>query len=69
MKSLRNFDRFDFGWLVVSIGMAVGAGIVLVLVSVGVVGFAVFVVSILIAYPGIYLFQKLGSVHKNKYSS
>nr|WP_254923474.1 hypothetical protein [Francisella tularensis] len=46
-----------------------GAGIVLVLVSVGVVSFAVFVVSILIAYPGIYLFQKLGSVHKNKYSS
>ncbi|ORU85768.1 serine permease, partial [Francisella tularensis subsp. holarctica] len=44
MKSLRNFDRFDFGWLVVSIGMAVGTGIVLVSVSVGVVGFAVFVV-------------------------
>ncbi|MED7819208.1 MULTISPECIES: aromatic amino acid transport family protein [unclassified Francisella] len=39
--------------------MAVGAGIVLVPVSVGVVGFAVFMVSILIAYPGIYLFQKL----------
>nr|WP_272916262.1 hypothetical protein [Francisella tularensis] len=43
MKSLRNFDRFDFGWLVVSIGMAVGTGIVLVSVSVGVVGFAVFI--------------------------
>ncbi|ASG68980.1 serine permease [Francisella halioticida] len=39
--------------------MAVGAGIVLVPVSVGVVGFAVFAISILIAYPGIYLFQKL----------
>ncbi|MFV9931449.1 MAG: aromatic amino acid transport family protein [Francisella endosymbiont of Hyalomma asiaticum] len=59
MKSLHNFDSFDFGWLVISIGMAVGAGIVLVPVSVGVVGFAVFVVSILIAYPGMYLFQKL----------
>ncbi|QWU99461.1 aromatic amino acid transport family protein [Francisella salimarina] len=59
MRSLANFDKFDFGWLVVSIGMAVGAGIVLVPVSVGVVGFVVFVVSILIAYPGIYLFQKL----------
>ncbi|WP_395166664.1 aromatic amino acid transport family protein [Francisella salimarina] len=59
MRSLANFDKFDFGWLVVSIGMAVGAGIVLVPVSVGVVGFIVFVVSILIAYPGIYLFQKL----------
>lgn len=59
MKGLADFNRFDFGWLVVSIGMAVGAGIVLVPVSVGVVGFAVFVVSILIAYPGIYLFQKL----------
>ncbi|MDE5014984.1 serine permease, partial [Francisella tularensis subsp. holarctica] len=65
MKSLRNFDRFDFGCLVVSIGMDVGTGIVLVSVSVGVVGFAVFVVSLLIAYTGIYLFQKLGSVHKN----
>ncbi|WP_150465630.1 aromatic amino acid transport family protein [Francisella sp. SYW-2] len=59
MRNLANFDKFDFGWLVVSIGMAVGAGIVLVPVSVGVVGFVVFVVSILIAYPGIYLFQKL----------
>ena len=59
MKGLADFNRFDFGWLVVSIGMAVGAGIVLVPVSVGVVGFEVFVVSILIAYPGIYLFQKL----------
>lgn len=59
MKGLTDFNRFDFGWLVVSIGMAVGAGIVLVPVSVGVVGFVVFVVSILMAYPGIYLFQKL----------
>lgn len=59
MKKSLNFDKFDLGWLVVSIGMAVGAGIVLVPVSIGVVGFVIFVVSILIAYPGIYLFQKL----------
>ncbi|AIT09755.1 serine permease [Candidatus Francisella endociliophora] len=59
MKKNFNFDRFDLGWLVVSIGMAVGAGIVLVPVSIGVVGFIVFILSILIAYPGIYLFQKL----------
>ncbi|MDE4965788.1 serine permease, partial [Francisella tularensis] len=58
----------DFGWLVVIYGMSVCTGIVLVSVSVGVVGFAFFVVSILIAYPGIYLFQKLGSVHKNRFS-
>lgn len=59
MKEKLDFDKFDLGWLVVSIGMAVGAGIVLVPVSIGVVGFTVFILSILIAYPGIYLFQKL----------
>lgn len=59
MSQTYKFNKFDLSWLVVSIGMAVGAGIVLVPVSVGVVGFTVFMVSILIAYPGIYLFQKL----------
>ncbi|MFC4892284.1 amino acid permease [Pseudofrancisella aestuarii] len=53
------FNKFDFGWLIVSFGMAIGAGIVLTPVSIGVVGFTVFALSILIAYPGIYLFQKL----------
>lgn len=53
------FDKFDYSWLIISIGMAVGAGIVLVPVTTGIVGFAIFAISILVAYPGIYLFQRL----------
>ncbi|QIV95478.1 amino acid permease [Allofrancisella inopinata] len=59
MQNVSKINKFDLGWLVVSFGMAIGAGIVLVPVSIGVVGFVVFAISILIAYPGIYLFQKL----------
>jgi amino acid permease len=59
MQKNSKFDKFDFSWLIISMGMAVGAGIVLVPVTTGIVGFAIFAISILVAYPGIYLFQKL----------
>ena len=59
MQKNSKFNSFDFGWLVISVGMAVGAGIVLVPITTGAIGFAVFTISILVAYPGIYLFQKL----------
>jgi len=55
----KNFDSFDFGWLILSLGMAIGAGIVMVPVKAGAAGFWAFTTSILIAYPGMYLFQKL----------
>lgn len=53
------FNSFDWGWLVISFGMALGAGIVLVPVSVGVAGLIAFLWVALWAYPAIYLFQKL----------
>ena len=59
IKFLKDFDRFDFGWLVLSLGMAIGSGIVIVPITVGANGFLAFLVSILIAYPGIFFFQKL----------
>lgn len=55
----KKFNSFDWGWLVISFGMALGAGIVLVPVSVGVVGLIAFLWVALWAYPAIYLFQKL----------
>ena len=58
-KQALKFNSFDWGWLVISFGMALGAGIVLVPVSVGVVGLVAFLWVALWAYPAIYLFQKL----------
>lgn len=58
-ENLLKFNSFDWGWLVISFGMALGAGIVLVPVSVGVVGLVAFLWVALWAYPAIYLFQKL----------
>ena len=58
-KQALRFNSFDWGWLVISFGMALGAGIVLVPVSVGVVGLVAFLWVALWAYPAIYLFQKL----------
>ncbi len=53
------FDNIDIGWIVMSIGMAVGAGIVFLPVQVGVMGLWVFLLSAVIGYPAMYLFQKL----------
>ncbi|ABZ75440.1 serine transporter [Shewanella halifaxensis HAW-EB4] len=53
------FDSVDLGWIVMSIGMAIGAGIVFLPVQVGVMGLWVFLLSSIIGYPAMYLFQKL----------
>ncbi|UYM16547.1 amino acid permease [Endozoicomonas euniceicola] len=53
------FDQLDWGWIVMSIGMAIGAGIVFLPVQVGMMGVWVFLLSSLIGYPAMYLFQKL----------
>ncbi|ROS04686.1 serine transporter [Sinobacterium caligoides] len=53
------FDEVDYGWIVMSIGMAIGAGIVFLPVQVGVMGLWVFLLSSVIGYPAMYLFQKL----------
>lgn len=53
------FDSTDWGWVIMSIGMAIGAGIVFLPVQVGLVGIWVFLLSSIIGYPAMYLFQKL----------
>ncbi|WP_038196000.1 amino acid permease [Vibrio nigripulchritudo] len=53
------FDSTDIGWIIMSIGMAIGAGIVFLPVKVGVLGLWVFLASAVIGYPAMYLFQKL----------
>lgn len=53
------FDSVDWGWVIMSIGMAIGAGIVFLPVQVGLVGLWVFLLSSIIGYPAMYLFQRL----------
>jgi serine transporter len=53
------FDSTDWGWIIISIGMAIGAGIVFLPVQVGLMGLWVFLLSSVIGYPAMYLFQRL----------
>lgn len=53
------FDSTDWGWVILSIGMAIGAGIVFLPVKVGLAGIWVFLLSSIIGYPAMYLFQRL----------
>lgn len=57
-KAIR-FDGTDWGWVIMSIGMAIGAGIVFLPVQVGLMGLWVFLLSSVIGYPAMYLFQRL----------
>lgn len=59
MKAAMKFDSTDFGWVIMSIGMAIGAGIVFLPVQVGLMGMWVFLLSSIIGYPAMYLFQRL----------
>lgn len=58
-KNAIRFDSTDWGWVIMSIGMAIGAGIVFLPVQVGLVGLWVFLLSAVIGYPAMYMFQKL----------
>ena len=58
-KAAVRFDSTDWGWIIMSIGMAIGAGIVFLPVQVGLVGLWVYLFSAIIAYPAIYLLQRL----------
>ncbi|SFM14667.1 SLC5/6 family protein [Pelosinus propionicus] len=58
-KEATRFDATDWGWIIMSIGMAIGAGIVFLPVQVGLMGLWVFLLSSVIGYPAMYLFQKL----------
>nr|WP_314263796.1 hypothetical protein [uncultured Moellerella sp.] len=58
-KVATKFDGKDVGWVIMSIGMAIGAGIVFLPVQVGLMGLWVFLLSSIIGYPAMYLFQRL----------
>ncbi len=58
-ESAVKFDSTDWGWVIMSIGMAIGAGIVFLPVQVGLAGIWVYLLSSVIGYPAMYLFQKL----------
>ncbi len=53
------FTADDWGWVIMSIGMAIGAGIVFLPVQVGLSGLWVFLISSAVGYPAMYLFQRL----------
>ncbi|OOF62759.1 amino acid permease [Rodentibacter pneumotropicus] len=59
LKAVMKFEATDFGWVIMSIGMAIGAGIVFLPVQVGLMGMWVFLLSSVIGYPAMYLFQRL----------
>lgn len=58
-RAATKFDGTDVGWVIMSIGMAIGAGIVFLPVQVGLMGLWVFLLSSVIGYPAMYLFQRL----------
>ncbi|WP_420787263.1 hypothetical protein [Shewanella chilikensis] len=58
-KGATRFDSTDWGWIIMSIGMAIGAGIVFLPVQVGLMGLWVFLLSALVGYPAMYMFQRL----------
>ncbi len=58
-KQAIKFDGTDWGWVIMSIGMAIGAGIVFLPVQVGIAGIWIYLLSSVIGYPAMYLFQKL----------
>jgi serine transporter len=49
----------DWGWVTLNIGMGIGAGIVFLPLQAGLVGFWIFLIAIILAYPALYLFQRL----------
>ncbi|MDO7209488.1 MULTISPECIES: transporter [Acinetobacter calcoaceticus/baumannii complex] len=53
------FTRYDIGWVVLCIGMAIGSGIVFFPIQVGIKGVWVFALSVIVGYPAVYYLQKL----------
>ena len=49
----------DWGWVAINIGMGIGAGIVFLPVQAGLVGLWTFLLAVIVAYPVLYLFQRL----------
>ena len=58
-SSSTKLNSQDWGWVAVNIGMGIGAGIVFLPVQAGIVGLWTFLLAIAVAYPALYLFQRL----------
>ncbi|EKE01060.1 MAG: hypothetical protein ACD_21C00227G0002 [uncultured bacterium] len=58
-KEATRLRSYDWGWVIMSIGMAIGGGIVFLPVKIGLEGLWVFLLSSVIGYPAMYLFQRL----------
>ncbi|WP_230623092.1 MULTISPECIES: amino acid permease [Pseudomonas putida group] len=53
------FTTYDFGWVVLCIGMAIGSGIIFMPVQVGLKGLWVFLGAVALSYPAVYHIQNL----------
>lgn len=53
------FTKYDAGWVVLCIGMAIGSGIVFMPVQIGIKGIWVFIAATLLSYLAIYWLQNL----------
>ena len=58
-KEQTKFTATDFGWLIIIIGGTIGAGIVFLPVQIGLVGIWVYILTAAIAYPVLYMYQRL----------
>lgn len=58
-KKATKFGGTEFGWIILNIGMAIGAGTVFLPLQVGLVGIWVFILAAIVGYPVLYQFQKL----------
>lgn len=57
-KSVK-FTFDDWGWVVINLGMGIGAGIAFLPIEVGIQGFWIFIAASVIGYPSMFLFQRL----------
>lgn len=53
------FTRYDVGWVILCIGMAIGGGIIFLPLQIGLKGIWAFCFSLIVAYPAIYFLQDL----------
>lgn len=58
-KAATKFGGVDMGWIVMNIGMSIGAGIVFLPVQVGLSGLYIYLIVALVSYPIMYSHQKL----------
>ena len=58
-RQATRFSGIDFGWIIMCVGMSLGAGIIFLPVQVGLSGVLIFLLVALVGYPIAYEHQKL----------